>query len=1222
MRARIDWFVIITAIVFAVGCGGGGCGGCAGIEPIPGGFPSAKRIPKAAQIRVTSSALQKIVDDPATIIGGFVGSNNAGVVTFPIPASCSGTAICCPNGQVSNNCGPIEIDLNEQSGDAARLALTPATVAAPNGRLDITFRARVKTVMDLIVTVSGQDCKIKLDTTAGATEDLVLSMQIPMTQDTALTGTTRITASGTTVTLEDEDYSISGLTGGDFLCGLGSIIPRSLIEDQIEGMIEDQINGATCKQCPSGNVAECGSAFATSCTDNVCMQATDTCLQEIGIAGRLRGGIVFSSISPGTTGAMDLYEVLGGYSRTVNGGISLGMLGGMEPGGAPRDRCGPSAAAPAVPTIAESPFFQGNTRPDLTDNNTFDVGFGLHKSQLDQLAWAGYEGGFFCLTVGSSTVAQLSTDTISLLSRSLGTLVESNSPMAVGVRPQAPPAIVLGKNTFKDDGSGNQVPDDPLLDITFQALEIDFFAAIDDQYNRVFTVVADVHLPIGLQTSTMGQLTPVIGNTDNAFTNVSVKNSEAITESPEEIAGLFPSLLNLVLPQLSGGLSPFNLPSLGGLALDISAVTSVDSDQFLGIFANLVPSSMPKLVDTTAELAGITEPPAEVSRDVKAWRTSKAAAVTLALGGSAENLEFSWRLNAGSWSGWSTNRRPTISSSVFWLPGVHQLEVRAREVGRPATMDTSPVVIELAMGTDVPLPSDGKRFAYSNFHGQAGESGCSCETGSTSGGLLLVLAFGLVLVPRRRLRGLVHQARRLGLIVWLAAIASLPGCSCGDPCGDVDCLPGEVERGSTGRFTSIAADAKRVLVATYDQGLGDLVAVDATDRTALRYIAVDGVPDITPTYDPGTYRGGVEDAGENVGAWTSIAMSGGLAAIAYQDRDANQLKFAYETSANKWQSYVVDTGDAVSGLYASLVFDADKKPAIAYLAVGIDDGQNHRATELRLVRATDANPTAAGEWQSYLIASAPGSCGGLCGGLQCVEGAMPGEPQVCATPTTDCSSACADTEVCVSGACRARIDEPKVAAPPGGTGLYANLVVLPDGRLVAVYYDQTRRALVLAAESSKGASTFSETVLDGDVAGADRGMWSSAVVGDDGTVHVAYQDALGDQLMYTSWNGTPGTPVVVDNGERTGDRPHPVGAGSSIYLLGGEPAIAYQDGLVSDVRVATRSGGTWTTAALATGPALDGFSIAATTGNGAPVLAWGTLDPTQEIVGSLTVAAP
>ena len=35
------------------------------------------------------------------------------------------------------------------------------------------------------------------------------------------------------------------------------------------------------------------------------------------------------------------------------------------------------------------------------------------------LAWAGYDGGLFCLTIGSSFVSQLSTDTIGLLSRSL-----------------------------------------------------------------------------------------------------------------------------------------------------------------------------------------------------------------------------------------------------------------------------------------------------------------------------------------------------------------------------------------------------------------------------------------------------------------------------------------------------------------------------------------------------------------------------------------------------------------------------------------------------------------------------------------------------------------------------------------------------------------------------------------------------------------------------------
>jgi MYXO-CTERM domain-containing protein len=1191
------------------------------MEPIPGGFPSAERTAKAGQVRVTSSALDKIEADPANVIGGFAGSNTNGVITFAIPASCSGTAICCPNGQVSTNCGPITIDLVKQVGDLDRLSLAPASVASPNGRLDVTMRARVKTVNDLIVTISGQDCKVHLDTTVDGSADLVFSTQVALTQN-GTSGTTRIAGSNTSVALEDDDYSISGLSGGDFLCGLGDIIPKSLVEDQIAGLIEDQINAATCKACPGGTVAECGSPFATKCTDNVCEMADGSCYQELGIDGRIRGSVAFASLSPGTTGALDIYEVAGGYSTTNNAGLSLGLLGGMQPGGSPRDLCGPPATAPAPVTIPTSNFFQGNTRPDTTD--AFDVGFGLHKSQLDQLAWAGYQGGLFCLTVGSSTVAQLSTDTISLLSRSLGTLVESNSPMAVGLRPQKPPVLTLGKNTFKDDGSGTMVPDQPLIDITFQGLEIDFFASIDDQYNRVFTVVTDVHLPIGLQTTTMGELTPVIGTPDDAFTNITVKNNEAITESPDEIAGLFPTLLNLVLPQLSGGFSPISLPELGGLALDITDVTSVDADQFLAIFANLVPASMARVVDTTAELGGIVEPSEVTARNVKAWRTSRPTAVSLVLGGTAADLEFSWRTNAGAWSGWSTNRRPTISPSVFWLPGIHKLQVRARQVGHPETMDPTPVEIELALGTDLDLESDRPLFARADFHGQAGAAGCSCETGSASGGLFLALVFGLVLVPRRRLRGLVRDAKRLGAVVWIAALASLPGCSCGsNPCGDVDCLPGAVERGSTGRFTSIAADSKRVLVATYDQGLGDLVAVDATDPAKLTYVAVDGVPDITAVYDPETYRRGIEDPGPNVGAWTSIAMASGLGRIAYQDRDESSLKFAYETEANKWSSYVVDGSEGVTGLYASLTIDADKRPAIAYLAVGIDDTMDHRATELRLARAKDANPTQTSEWDFSVIASAPGSCGGLCGSQSCVVGEMATDPQVCVTPTTDCATACADTDVCVMGACRERIDEPKVVAPPLGTGLYVSLVTLPDGRLAAAYYDQTRRALVLAVEGTKGGNDFTETVLDGNVAGADRGIWASATAGDDGTVHIAYQDALGDQLMYTSWaNGAPGTPAVVDDGQRTGDRPHPVGTGSSIYVSGGEPAIVYQDGLVSNVRLATRAGGTWTHAAIQDSPTLDGFSIGATTGHGSPVFAWGTLDPTQPVVGTLTVSAP
>jgi hypothetical protein len=124
-------------------------------------------------------------------------------------------------------------------------------------------------------------------------------------------------------------------------------------------------------------------------------------------------------------------------------------------------------------------------------------------------------------------------------------------------------------------------------------------------------------------------------------------------------------------------------------------------------------------------------------------------------------------------------------------------------------------------------------------------------------------------------------------------------------------------------------------------------------------------------------------------------------------------------------------------------------------------------------------------------------------------------------------------------------------------------------------------------------------------------------------IHVAYQDAIGDQLYYTTWSGTAGTPELVDDGTRPGDRTHPVGAGASIYLVGGAPAIAYQDGLSSDIYIATRSGTGWSTTPLAPGLALDGFHIGATSAHaGTPYIAWDRLDNTLTPPHTLAVETP
>jgi hypothetical protein len=188
------------------------------------------------------------------------------------------------------------------------------------------------------------------------------------------------------------------------------------------------------------------------------------------------------------------------------------------------------------------------------------------------------------------------------------------------------------------------------------------------------------------------------------------------------------------------------------------------------------------------------------------------------------------------------------------------------------------------------------------------------------------------------------------LLLLLALAGAAPACGGGDdddgeesPCGESECEPGQVEHGPVGRWSSIASGDGRTVVATYDSGLGDLVAVeiDGEDRA---YTAVDGIPDQAPVHDGG-YRGGVEGAGPDRGAWTSIALDGGLAIVAYQDRDAGDLLAARET-AGGWVTGVVDTGgDDQAGVQASIAVLGDGTAAIAYVVSGADRAQ------LRLARA-------------------------------------------------------------------------------------------------------------------------------------------------------------------------------------------------------------------------------------------------------------------------------
>ena len=220
-------------------------------------------------------------------------------------------------------------------------------------------------------------------------------------------------------------------------------------------------------------------------------------------------------------------------------------------------------------------------------------------------------------------------------------------------------------------------------------------------------------------------------------------------------------------------------------------------------------------------------------------------------------------------------------------------------------------------------------------------------------------------------------------------------------------------------------------------------------------------------------------------------------------------------------------------------------PAIAYLAVGVDDGTGHRDTELRLARARARASRGASRLDDLDDRDGARHVRGPVRQRPAVRRvATATDPETCVTPPTDCTPRAATTQVCVAGACR-RHRRPirRLDLPPGGTGLYVSLrrAARRPARRGLLRHRRSARSCS-RVESGAGTSTFTETMLDGATPG-DRGMWARAVVGGDGTIHIAYQDALGDELhVHDVANGAPGTPEVVDDGTRTGDRTHPVGA--------------------------------------------------------------------------------
>ena len=537
-------------------------------------------------------------------------------------------------------------------------------------------------------------------------------------------------------------------------------------------------------------------------------------------------------------------------------------------------------------------------------------------------------------------------------------------------------------------------------------------------------------------------------------------------------------------------------------------------------------------------------------------------------------------------------------SIAFGRPG-EDAPATAWTSGETAVLEAAKLA-ELSVGDEVVVflrdPSGNVEQALvkpkeSNFHGKASGEGCACDTGGgpSGGGLALLLATGLVLTRRRggagrllrRVRAAAPQLRDAGgalaTIFCISVAASLvPGCSCGGSasracelvqdcagyCTDGQvafCIDGgcvcsdDIPPGKIGPYADLAvSEDGTAWVVAYAQTYGDLVAVQAKPGRVLAetWEWVDGVPEGPVVIEGARIRGGIEDEGDDVGMYPSVAITkAGQPVVSYFDRETASLRLAVRGADGKWTKHVVDAGTgtlagaagALVGMYTSLTLRSDDgRPGIAYLAHVKDE--NGTRAEVRYASAQVAEPAAAADWMIKVVDTAP----------------VP-------VPTED---------------------DPNIYPLPAGLGLFVDSARLTNQAPVVVYYDRTSGALKMSSFNPTQNRFDPPVLVDGGT--NDDAGWSPTIAVDSaGKIHIAYVGAAQDDLEYIKVASPQGAPEIVDDGYRIdGETPdglprpvlHFVGDDASMVVtLNGTPVITYQDATSHELLVARRgAAGGWT----------------------------------------------
>ncbi len=528
---------------------------------------------------------------------------------------------------------------------------------------------------------------------------------------------------------------------------------KNAFKDRIVAVLRKQLDNRRCQRSADsqGHAVACDATHACPADDDgrqlECDTARGVCYPRgqgnanyncqpisLGINGELDVGGLTDKVGfpPGTR--LDVFAGLGskgagGGAKVDDNGLQLAAAAATRPGSNYLSLCvqgvipGPPQNPPAID------FDDGNNKP--AGVSTYEVGFALASEMLNRGFLDAFNAGLLCVAISDKTTPFISSGLFETFLPSLGLVTGgADAPMVIVLRPTLPPFVRVGRNTYKKNSDGTDTPDDPLITLSFKKMNFDFYALVDERQARIFTLQADVRLPLALRTfaeANSDTLQPVMGGLDTVLTNVSALSPDGdaygkkdmLAEDAGVVKGLLGAAVRLAQPLLAGVIKPIALPSMMGLKLGIAGVAgavprsndvATDGYAHLALWAKVNECGTAcgqYTVKTAARVVNRTIP-----ESVKEIREGRPPSLELELSAQQARegaAQFSYRVDGSLWSPWLSGPRLVLRDPLFLVQGHHLVEVTARDADDDHTMDPQPVAIDFFVSYQRPTVSLAQR---------------------------------------------------------------------------------------------------------------------------------------------------------------------------------------------------------------------------------------------------------------------------------------------------------------------------------------------------------------------------------------------------------------------------------------------------------------------------------------------------------------------------------